>query len=458
MNNSAFLIMFIALTAMMALVPFILRRAEIPSVIALLIVGMLIGPGGFDLIGKLSSLLSFLGTPGDEAHIAQQVQATGKDFSMLINSLGSLGLMFLMALAGMEADFKLIRSVRKPVILLSVMTFIIPAAAGYLVYRHFEPNNLAGKLLYASLFASHSVGIVFPVIRDMKLSRTRFGAAVLISTILTDIASIILLAVSVQLYRQSANISHMIGQKTLSIFDHMSGDLFGNSFIAVFLLIVILYLTLTILSVGFLGRKLVKHFKPGEDMLITLVLAVILCAVLLGEVFGINLVVGAFIAGLGLSQIIHQDNNMLLFKRFESIGYGFLIPFLFVSIGMNTDFSVFKGCSGLSVVLLTVAALVGSKLISGFCSLRVCGFSNSASLAAGLMTVPQLSATLAAAAIGKSMGLLNPLFFNAIVILSIVTTLPVPTLVRLILKRNPEKFRSASTFKVPNVIKDNELL
>lgn len=457
MNNSAFLIMFIALTAMMALVPFILRRVEIPPVISLLIVGMIIGPAGFDLIGELSSLLSFLGTPGDEAHVAAQIKATSKDFSMLINSLGSLGLMFLMALAGMEADFKLIKSVRKPVILLSIMTFCIPAAAGYLVYRHFEPGNLAGKLLYASLFASHSVGIVFPVIRELKLSRSRFGASVLISTIITDIASIILLAVSVQLYRQSTNISHMIGQKTLSIFDHVSGNLWGNSFIAVFLLIVIIYLTLTILSVGFLGKKLIKYFNPGEDILITLILTVILCAVLIGEIFGINLVVGAFIAGLGLSQIVHQ-NDMLLFRRFESIGYGFLIPFLFVSIGMNTDFSVFKNFSGFSVVLLTVVALVGSKMISGFFSLRICGFGNSTSLAAGLMTVPQLSATLAAAAIGKSMGILNPLFFNAIVILSIVTTLPVPTLVKLILKRSPEKFRNASTFKVPHVVKDNDLL
>ena len=457
MTSSAFLIMFIALTALMALVPFMLRRLEIPSVIALLIVGMLIGPTGFDLIGHLSNWLGFLGTPGDAAAKAAQATETAKYFNSLVSSMGSLGLMFLMALAGMEADFKLIKTVRKPVITLSIMTFLIPAITGYIIYRHFEPGNLAGKLLYASLFASHSVGIVFPVMRELNLSQTRFGASVLISTIITDIASIILLAVSVQLYRQSTNISHMIGRDTLSIFDHVSGEFFGNSFMVIFLLIVLCYLIFTIFSVSFLGKKLLKYFNPGEDVLITLILAVVLAAVLLGEIFGINLVVGAFIAGLGLSQIV-KDDNMLLFRRFESIGYGFLIPFLFVSIGMSTDFSVFRNLSNLNVILFTVIGLIVSKIASGYFSMRVNKFDRPASLAAGLMTVPQLSATLAAAAIGKDMGILNPVYFNAIIVLSIVTTLPVPTLVRLVLKKSSSKFRNVSNFTVPQVIKDDELL
>ena len=91
-------------------------------------------------------------------------------------------------------DFKLINSVRKPTIYLSVLTFLLPALAGFAVYFNFVPDDLPGQLLYASLFASHSVGIVFPVIRDLKLAKTKFGAAVLISTVITDIGSIILLA------------------------------------------------------------------------------------------------------------------------------------------------------------------------------------------------------------------------------------------------------------------------
>ena len=457
MSNSSFLILFIAFIAFMGLVPFLFRRLGIPSVISLLIVGMLIGPTGvgFDLTAILSQSLTFLRNPSTDA--AVYAANTASHFSALVDSLGSLGLMFLMALAGMEADFKLIKSVKSSVIALSVFTFIIPAVAGYCLYDYYCPDALAGKLLYASLFASHSVGIVFPVIRELKMSRTKFGAAVLISTVITDIASIILLAVSVQIFRQNQNISHMIVKGTLSIFDHMDSSILGNSFMPVFLLLVLVYLVLSVFLVDRIGKKLLEIFKPGEDILITMILLVILAVVVVGELFGINLVVGAFIAGLGLARVVKRE-DMLIFRRFESIGYGFLIPFLFVSIGMKTDFRAFGETGSAGSVLLTVLLLVGSKIASGFIALRLTGFNNAAGLTAGLMTVPQLSATLAAAAIGKDIGILNDTFFNAIIILSIVTTLPIPSLVRLVVNKTKLSFPIVEDVSVPRVVKDDELL
>jgi Kef-type K+ transport system membrane component KefB len=89
--------------------------------------------------------------------------------------------------------------------------------------------------------------------------------------------------------------------------------------------------------------------------------------------------------------------------------------------------------------------------------MRICGFNNAQGVAAGLMTVPQLSATLAAAAIGKDLGLLNENFFNAIIILSIVTTLPVPSLVRLVLSHNKHSF-DETDYQVPGVVKEDNLL
>ena len=74
------------------------------------------------------------------------------------------------------------------------------------------------------------------------------------------------------------------------------------------------------------------------------------------------------------------------------------------------------------------------------------------------MTVPQLSATLAAAAIGKDLGILNDTFFNAIIVLSIVTTLPIPNLVRLVVSKGKLSFPEMENFTVPGVVKDDELL
>ncbi len=65
--------------------------------------------------------------------------------------------------------------------------------------------------------------------------------------------------------------------------------------------------------------------------------------------------------------------------------------------------------------------------------MRLAGFSNPKGICAGLMTGPQLSSTLAAAAVALQLNMLEARFFNAIVCLSILTTIPVPTLVRLLI-------------------------
>ena len=212
-----------------------------------------------------------------------------------------------------------------------------------------------------------------------------------------------------------------------------------------FLLVVILFIGIAIFTVNQIGRRMIKRMENNSDLLVTFLLLTILVTVLAGEFIGINLIVSAFIAGLALSPLLHKEGiQAAVFYKFEGIGYGLLIPFLFISIGMATDFSAFVSTNNLQIVLLTVIGLITSKLFSGWLSLRLTGFCNAEGLCAGFMTVPQLSATLAAAAIGKSLNMLDSNFFNAIIILSIVTTLPVPSIVRTIIRKNNLQFKQVS--------------
>lgn len=432
LNDNAFLILFFIFMGMITLVPQMFRRWGIPSVISLLVVGMLIGPKQLDLLGFLAEKLTFLGS---------DVSTIKYHTTSLINALGALGMLFLMTLAGMEADFKLLKSTKSSVISLSILTFLLPAICGFCVFYFFCPDDLPGQLLYASLFASHSVGIVFPIIRDLKVAQTKFGAAVLISTIITDVASIILLAVSVQLKRMTCDTA-VLSSKTLSLFDWIDPQVFGDWFTPLFLLLVVIFMVTVLWVVPLIGRYFLKITERGDDVLITFFLMTILTTALIGEFFGINLIVGAFIAGLSLSRVAKLNlKNGSVFHKFEGIGYGFLIPFLFISIGMKTDLSIlFKSWNNLTIVLITVIGLVGSKVFSGWLALKLTGDSNAKGLCAGLMTVPQLSATLAAASIGKELGMLNDNFFNAIIILSIVTTLPIPSLVKWVISAFNIKF------------------
>ncbi|HPG30159.1 MAG TPA: cation:proton antiporter [bacterium] len=440
MAGLTFLLMFLVLMSLIAIVPQILKKVYVPTVISIMIIGMVIGPDSFNLLRFLNELMG-RGFPTERLYF-------------VVEALGLLGLIFLMILAGLEVDLKIILLEKKAVLLLSVLTFIIPALAGYYVYEYFKPADFIGKLFYASLFASHSVGIVFPIIKELNIVKTRFGVAILSSTVITDLLSLILLAVCVQLKRHS--ISKTI-TASISIFDKINPEILGNyQFFILFFLSIVFYIIFILWIVPKISQQVFKRFHPNDDLRLTFFLFGSLLIIFIGELIGVNIIVGAFLAGMALykTQEFHK-NNSILHQKIEGAGYGIMIPFLFLNIGMKTDVMIIIAkWENIMVVILTVAGLVGSKVISGWAALNLAGFSNKKSVCAGLMTVPQLSATLAAAAVGLELNIIDKVFFNSIVFLSIVTTIPVPILIKIFIEKGNIKFDSIED-KL-NIIKEPE--
>ncbi|MBE0535259.1 MAG: cation:proton antiporter [Phycisphaerae bacterium] len=425
MAGLTFLVTFLVLMTLVAVVPKVLQRLHIPSVVAMLLVGIVIGPNAFDLIRQLNHFLG-RGYPTEQIYV-------------VLEAMGLLGLVFLMALAGMEVNLRILASEKRAVGWLSVLTFTLPAAAGYAVYAVFEPGDAIGKLVYASLFASHSVGIVFPVIRELKVMRTRFGVAVLASTVITDVASLILLAICIQLKRHAIP-SRVAG--SISIFDHIDPQVLGGWFPVLFVAAILTYIALAMWLVPAVARHVFKRLHPDDDARITFFLAGVLVVIFFGELIGVSLIVGAFVAGMALVRVrAFHAHESILHKKIEGIGYGFIIPFLFLTIGMKTDLGiVFAAWENAIIVSVTFVGLVVSKVVSGWLAMRISGFGNKKGLCAGLMTVPQLTATLAAAAVALQLEMIRPEFFNAIVFLSIGTTIPVPSLTRLLIIKGKIKF------------------
>lgn len=432
MDQLTYLVAFLVLIALIAVVPVIFRRWHVPSVVAIMAVGILIGPHGIGLLGWIAETM-----PSN---------VNGAALRTVVDAFGFLGLVFLMALAGAETDLKMLVNEKRAVTALSILTFALPAAAGYLVYWLFDANHPISAWVYASLFASHSIGIVFPVIREMGLVRTRFGIAVLSSTVITDILSLVLLAVCVQLQSMQAGASSVI--EGISILERMDLTWMGAWFTPAFIVLIALFIAAVLLIVPLVWRVIERCLPHGDDMKVTFFLLVVLIIVLTGEMLGVNLIVGAFVAGMAVARSpgFHNTSENL-HHRLESIGFGLVIPFLFLSVGFQADLGVLfgfgEGADPMRCCLIaaaTVLGLVGSKVISGWLAMRLSGFTHAQGLCAGLMTVPQLSATLAAAAVALNLKLLDETFFNAIVILSLATTLPVPTLVRLLITRKQITF------------------
>lgn len=425
MTGLTFLILFLILMTLMVVIPRLVQRFHIPSIIAILITGIIIGPNFLDLVRNLNHFLG-RGYPTEQLNV-------------VIDAIGLLGLIFLMSLAGMESNLKLIKSEKKAVFWLSLLTFIIPAITGFFVYRGFRPLDIIGQLFYASLFASHSVGIVFPIIKELKVVKTRFGVAVLSSTVITDILSLILLAICLQLTRHNSALKTV---ESISFFDKVDPNSLGIFFYPIFILTIFLFMLFALWLVPKLGKWIFNRINPKDDSRLTFFLITVLSVVIVGEFFGVSVIVGAFIAGMALSELkpFYAENG-LLFKKIEGTGYGFFIPFMFLSIGMKTDIQVLiKANENFHIVLWTILGLIGSKCLSGWLAMRLSGFSNKKGVLAGLMTIPQLSATLAAATVGLSLNIIPLNFFNAIIVLSVITTIPVPILVKLMITKMNIKF------------------
>ncbi len=425
MTGLTFLIMFLLLITLASFVPQFLKKFHIPAVISMMIVGVAIGPNGLDLVGLLNHFLG-RGYPTEQLYT-------------VLDAMGMLGLVFLMALAGMEVNLKILMAEKKAVAMLSILTFAVPAVAGYYAYGFFMPQDTIGKWVYASLFASHSVGIVFPIIRELKVVRTRFGVSVLASTVITDLASLILFAICVQFQRHKITATV---DDSISLFDHINPAFMGFWFIMTFILVIVIYIFLALWLVPKAAKYFLEKLHPQDDMRVTFFLSCVLIVVFIGELIGVSIIVGAFIAGMAVVMApAFHDRGRILHKKIEGVGHGFLIPFLFLTIGMKTDLRIlFSAWENAAIVVVTVLALVFSKVGSGWLALRLAGFENKKSLCAGLMTVPQLSATLAAAAVALKLQMIGEEFFNAIVCLSIVTTIPVPTLVKLLIIKGKIRF------------------
>ena len=127
MSHFLLLTMYLVLMLLVVSVPRILNRFHIPAVVAIMLTGIIIGPNACDLLNKLTHII-----PGN---------ASASDFLPVIDALGWLGLVFLMALAGMEVDLRMLTLERRPVVWLSILTFAIPSLAGYFVYAYFRPED-----------------------------------------------------------------------------------------------------------------------------------------------------------------------------------------------------------------------------------------------------------------------------------------------------------------------------
>ena len=195
------------------------------------------------------------------------------------------------------------------------------------------------------------------------------------------------------------------------------------------------------------GRVLSRHTRFSLMTRISFALLVILATI--SDRVGFHSIIGAFIAGLIISELTHRAS--LLDKKLSSFGYGFFIPFFFIIVGSKIDFpSLFSNLNNIKVLLAIIAVGILAKIIGVAASTKLAKFSIRESLSMGFLHSARLSLIIAVGEIGFEMGLVDENLFSSFVILAIISALIGPTVGKIILlKKKTDSRKTKETEELP---------
>ncbi len=350
--------------------PVVAERLRLPGLVGIVLGGMLVGPFVLDWIHREG----------------------------VVESLGELGLLFLMFLAGLELDLDEFQRNRKPALTFGALTFTLPFVLGLLLVLPFG-YGLATAALYGSLWASHTL-IAYPIVQERKLTRHRAVGMASGGTVITDTLALFVLAVVV-------------------------GSVESDERSAVILVKLLLGLAVLAVYCAFLlpriGRWSLAHLGQGPVPTFLFLLAALTSAALLADRMGLEGIVGAFFAGLALNRLVSSRAEDK--EHFEFIGAALLVPFFLLSTGMLLDPRQFTELTVLAIAALSLAIVLVGKATAAYVSGRRSGFERSEIKLVFGLTVAQAAATLAAVTIGTEAGIFDENLLSATLVVVLATVI-----------------------------------
>ena len=345
-----------------------------PSVLGKLIVGIVIGPA---VLGWIEN-------------------------SELLTQLSNVGVILLMFMAGLETDLEELNANRNSSLAVALGGIILPFVGGYVsgLIMGMEQGN---AVFLGLLLCATSVSISVQTLRDLGKMKTRESTTMLGAAVFDDILVVILLAFAMSfLGTDDVNLTMIILKKVV--------------FFA------------SIILIGWKGfAAIMRWLLPlrVSECIVSAALIICFSFAYFGELLGIAGIIGAFAAGIAISQTNYKHE---VEKKVEPIAYAMFVPVFFVSIGMNITFDGI-GDQIWFILALTVIAVL-TKLIGCGLGARMTGFDAKSSAIIGSGMVSRGEVALIIAGTGLSSGLLAQDYFTAIVIVVILTTMITPPMLK----------------------------
>ena len=364
-------LIFALVLVIILLAPALFRKIKVPEIIGLILAGVLVGPHGLNLLSE------------------------DLEFSIF----GTIGLLYLMFLAGLEIDVKDFRKNKEKSITFGLLTFLLPFGLTWFVLYSLLDFSLMASLLISSMIATHTL-VSYPIVSNLGISRNRVVNVGIGGTIITDTIALLMLAVIAESTQGEINL--------------------------MFWLQFVLYFSVFVFIVNWvfprISRWFFRNYDGQSSLEYVFVLTVVFVSAVVAEFAHIEPIIGAFFAGLALNRLISRNSPLM--NRIMFIGHTLFIPFFLISVGMLVDFGIlFESREIVWVIGILLVLAVASKYLAAYLTQKFFHYSVSERhLLFGLSNARAASA-IAIIIVGFNMGIVHEAVMNATIILVLFTCL-----------------------------------
>jgi Kef-type K+ transport system membrane component KefB len=357
----------------------------------------------------LAEIFERLGQPGVVGEILAGVLIGPQVLGWLapsefLRTLSDLGVMFLLFRVGLEVKASELMKVGGTALLVAVAGVIVPFFAGWGICALWGEPRLESIFTGAAMVAT-SVGITAQVLASRGLLDMRASRIILAAAVVDDVLGLIVLALVSGMAKGAVNYLDVALTAGLSL---------GFTFF-----------------VARFGTRTLRHVMPRvqaglrlAESEFALAMTLLFALSLLAVYAGVAAIVGAFLAGMALSETAEGRVTELTNGVAQ-----LLVPFFLVGIGLHFDLSAFAGARTLALGGVLLVAAVLSKFVA--CGAGALGMGRTDAIRVGVGMVPRGEVGMVVAQIGLNLGVIGHNIYGTIVFMSVATTLIAPPLLKM---------------------------
>jgi Kef-type K+ transport system membrane component KefB/nucleotide-binding universal stress UspA family protein len=370
---------FVILLLVILVVPILFERLRLPALVGLVLSGIVFGPYGWHLLQLKSPIL---------------------------NLLADIGLIYLLFVAGLEADLEQFRRQKKcHTVTFSSLSFGLPLGVGIFIGRSLGFDWIAAILIGCTL-ASYTL-VAYPLINRLgvlnnEAIRTTAGAS-----IFSDFGVLLILAVCL-----AVGTKHLHWWQVIQVFNSLA-----------------IYSIIILAGCNWAGKEFFRRFGDDEANQFLFVLLCIFVVLLSAQLMGIEKILGAFLAGLTVNQLVGEGPVK---EKVAFAGSVLFIPIFFVFLGLFVNLpALIKNTATLQLTFLLVVSLAIAKFIAALVAKMFARYNWLEMLTMWSLSLPQVVAALTVVLLGHESGLLPTTVVESAVLLMLVTSTAGPSITSL---------------------------